>query len=128
MFVCILRSCALCCLPFFKHVYRHGTQLKGRNLWKRLPQGHDEISGSTADHHVNLTCQALSCCDYFPRLLRGIRVVSNLFLSAHFDSVSGHSELVVERVSKEDSGTYVCTAENSVGFVKAIGFVYVKGR
>lgn len=52
----------------------------------------------------------------------------NLFLSAHFDSVNGHSELIIERVSKEDSGTYVCTAENSVGFVKAIGFVYVKGR
>lgn len=52
----------------------------------------------------------------------------NLFVSAHFDSVNGHSELVIERVSKEDSGTYVCTAENSIGFVKAIGFVYVKGR
>lgn len=53
---------------------------------------------------------------------------SNLLPSAHFDSVNGHSELVIERVSKEDSGTYVCTAENTVGFVKAIGFVYVKGR
>ena len=52
---------------------------------------------------------------------------STLFPSAHFDSINGHSELVIERISKEDSGTYVCTAENSVGFVKAIGFVYVKG-
>ncbi|XP_078083679.1 hemicentin-1-like [Mustelus asterias] len=38
----------------------------------------------------------------------------------------GRSELIMEKVSKEDSGTYVCTAENAVGMVKAIGFVYVK--
>ncbi|XP_004706727.1 hemicentin-1 [Echinops telfairi] len=51
---------------------------------------------------------------------------NNNIIPAHFDSVNGHSELVIGRVSKEDSGTYVCTAENSIGFVKAIGFVYVK--
>nr|XP_051676343.1 hemicentin-1 isoform X2 [Oryctolagus cuniculus] len=51
---------------------------------------------------------------------------NNNVIPARLGSVHGHSELVVERVSKEDSGTYVCTAENSVGFVKAIGFVYVK--
>nr|XP_044998229.1 hemicentin-1 isoform X3 [Jaculus jaculus] len=51
---------------------------------------------------------------------------NNNIIPAHFDSIRGHSELVIEKVSKEDSGTYVCTAENSVGFVKAIGFVYVK--
>uniref|UniRef100_A0A8B9BNN6 Hemicentin 1 n=1 Tax=Anser brachyrhynchus TaxID=132585 RepID=A0A8B9BNN6_9AVES len=43
-----------------------------------------------------------------------------------YDDVNGHSELVIDRVSKDDSGTYVCTAENTVGSVKAIGFVYVK--
>ncbi|XP_021098568.1 hemicentin-1 [Heterocephalus glaber] len=51
---------------------------------------------------------------------------NNNIIPAHFDSVNGRSELVIEKVSKENSGTYVCTAENSAGFVKAIGFVYVK--
>ncbi|KAK2508441.1 hypothetical protein MC885_016939, partial [Smutsia gigantea] len=51
---------------------------------------------------------------------------NNNIIPARFDSINGHSELIIERVSKEDSGTYVCTAENSAGFVKAIGFVYVK--
>ncbi|XP_036351171.2 hemicentin-1 [Ochotona princeps] len=51
---------------------------------------------------------------------------NNNVIPAHFDSARGHSELLVERVAKADSGTYVCTAENSVGLVKAIGSVYVK--
>uniref|UniRef100_A0A803W8Y0 Hemicentin 1 n=1 Tax=Ficedula albicollis TaxID=59894 RepID=A0A803W8Y0_FICAL len=46
--------------------------------------------------------------------------------SLMYDDVNGHSELLIERVSKEDSGTYVCSAENSVGSIKAVGFVYVK--
>uniref|UniRef100_A0A8D2NA96 Hemicentin 1 n=1 Tax=Zonotrichia albicollis TaxID=44394 RepID=A0A8D2NA96_ZONAL len=46
--------------------------------------------------------------------------------SLMYDDVNGHSELLIERVSKEDSGTYVCSAENTVGSIKAIGFVYVK--
>nr|XP_014344645.1 PREDICTED: hemicentin-1 [Latimeria chalumnae] len=51
---------------------------------------------------------------------------NNNIIPVQFDSRNGHSELVIERVSKDDSGTYVCTAENQVGSVKAIGFVYVK--
>ncbi len=52
-----------------------------------------------------------------------------LFLStAQYDHVNGYSELVIERVSKDDSGTYSCVAENSVGSIKSLGFVYVKGK
>lgn len=46
----------------------------------------------------------------------------------HYDHVNGHSELVIERVSKDDSGTYTCMAENNVGTIKSLGFVYVKGK
>jgi len=42
--------------------------------------------------------------------------------------MNSHSELVIERVSKDDSGTYTCVAENSVGTIKSLGFVYVKGK
>ena len=45
-----------------------------------------------------------------------------------YDHMNGHSELVIERVSKEDAGTYTCVAENSVGTIKSLGFVYVKGK
>lgn len=46
----------------------------------------------------------------------------------HYDHMSSHSELVIERVSKEDSGTYTCVAENSVGTIKSLGFVSVLGE
>ncbi|XP_060132638.1 hemicentin-1 isoform X1 [Zootoca vivipara] len=51
---------------------------------------------------------------------------NNNIIPAQYDGVNGLSQLVIERVSKEDSGTYVCTAENVVGSIKALGFVYVK--
>lgn len=56
-----------------------------------------------------------------------IEVILCVLLSAQYDDVNGNSELVIDRVSKDDSGTYICTAENTVGSIKAIGFVYVKG-
>lgn len=31
-------------------------------------------------------------------------------------------------VTREDSGTYVCWAENRVGRVQVVSFVHVKGR
>ncbi|XP_028259472.1 hemicentin-1 [Parambassis ranga] len=51
---------------------------------------------------------------------------NNNILPVHYDHMNGHSELVIERVSKEDAGTYTCVAENSVGTIKSLGFVYVK--
>ncbi|XP_026558988.1 hemicentin-1 [Pseudonaja textilis] len=51
---------------------------------------------------------------------------NNNIIPAQYDGVNGLSKLVIERVSKEDSGTYVCMAENLVGSIKAFGSVYVK--
>lgn len=49
-------------------------------------------------------------------------------LAVHYDHMNGYSELVIDRVSKDDSGTYSCVAENSAGTIKSLGFVYVKGK
>ncbi|KAI3368574.1 hypothetical protein L3Q82_025583, partial [Scortum barcoo] len=51
---------------------------------------------------------------------------NNNVIPVHYDHMNGHSELVIERVNKGDSGTYTCVAENSVGTIKSLGFVYVK--
>ncbi|XP_068563703.1 hemicentin-1 [Cebidichthys violaceus] len=51
---------------------------------------------------------------------------NNNIIPVHYDHMNGHSELVIERVNKDDSGTYSCVAENSVGTIKSLGFVYVK--
>uniref|UniRef100_A0A8D2KTM3 Hemicentin 1 n=1 Tax=Varanus komodoensis TaxID=61221 RepID=A0A8D2KTM3_VARKO len=51
---------------------------------------------------------------------------NNNIIPAQYDDVNGLSKLVIERVSREDSGTYVCIAKNLVGSIKALGFVYVK--
>ncbi|KAJ0065491.1 hypothetical protein NL108_012446 [Boleophthalmus pectinirostris] len=51
---------------------------------------------------------------------------NNNIIPVHYDHMNGHSELVIDRVTKEDSGTYTCTGENIVGSVKSVGFVYVK--
>uniref|UniRef100_K7FGE5 Hemicentin 2 n=1 Tax=Pelodiscus sinensis TaxID=13735 RepID=K7FGE5_PELSI len=40
---------------------------------------------------------------------------------------NGQSMLQREAVTQEDSGTYSCVAENGVGSVKAVAFIYVKG-
>uniref|UniRef100_UPI00398EE55D hemicentin-1-like n=1 Tax=Pristiophorus japonicus TaxID=55135 RepID=UPI00398EE55D len=53
-------------------------------------------------------------------------IFNNKPIAAKESGDEGLSELIIEKVSKEDSGTYVCTAESAVGMIKAIGFVYVK--
>uniref|UniRef100_A0A8C9R6U4 Hemicentin-1 n=1 Tax=Scleropages formosus TaxID=113540 RepID=A0A8C9R6U4_SCLFO len=51
---------------------------------------------------------------------------NNNIIPARYDHVNGHSELIIERVSKDDAGTYSCTAENSVGSIKSLGFVSIR--
>ncbi|NXY61032.1 HMCN1 protein, partial [Callaeas wilsoni] len=75
----------------------------------------------TKGEQLRLTCKASGIP--VPRITW---TFNNNIIPAQYDDVNGHSELLIERVSKEDSGTYVCSAENTVGSIKAIGFVYVK--
>ncbi|NXB77102.1 HMCN1 protein, partial [Donacobius atricapilla] len=75
----------------------------------------------TKGEQLRLTCKATGIP--VPRITW---TFNNNIIPAQYDDVNGHSELLIERVSKEDSGTYVCSAENAVGSIKAIGFVYVK--
>ncbi|NXJ63832.1 HMCN1 protein, partial [Rostratula benghalensis] len=75
----------------------------------------------TKGEQLRLTCKATGIP--VPKITW---TFNNNIIPAQYDDVNGHSELVIERVSKDDSGTYVCSAENTVGSIKAIGFVYVK--
>ncbi|XP_042661906.1 hemicentin-1 isoform X1 [Tyto alba] len=75
----------------------------------------------TKGEQLRLTCKATGIP--VPKITW---TFNNNIIPAQYGDVNGHSELVIERVSKDDSGTYVCTAENTVGSIKAIGFVYVK--
>ncbi|NWU93884.1 HMCN1 protein, partial [Upupa epops] len=75
----------------------------------------------TKGEQLRLTCRAAGIP--VPKITW---TFNNNIIPAQYDDVNGRSELIIERVSKDDSGTYVCTAENTVGSIKAIGFVYVK--
>ncbi|XP_065505206.1 hemicentin-1 isoform X3 [Caloenas nicobarica] len=75
----------------------------------------------TKGEQLRLTCKATGIP--VPKITW---TFNNNIIPAQYDDINGHSELVIERVSKDDSGTYVCRAENTVGSIKAIGFVYVK--
>lgn len=41
---------------------------------------------------------------------------------------AGRSSVIVENVTLSDAGTYVCVAENSVGAIRALSFVRVRGE
>lgn len=41
---------------------------------------------------------------------------------------AGRSTVVVDNVTVGDAGTYVCVAENSVGSIRALAFVRVRGE
>ncbi|XP_062437683.1 hemicentin-1 [Rhea pennata] len=75
----------------------------------------------TKGEQLRLTCKATGIP--VPKITW---TFNNNIVPAQYDDINGRSELVIERVSKDDSGTYVCMAENTVGSIKAIGFVYVK--
>ncbi|XP_027560313.1 hemicentin-1 isoform X2 [Neopelma chrysocephalum] len=75
----------------------------------------------TKGEQLRLTCKATG--KPVPKITW---TFNNNIIPAQYDDVNGHSELLIDRVSKDDAGTYVCTAENTVGSIKAIGFVYVK--
>lgn len=53
---------------------------------------------------------------------------ASLFLPDGVSEQDGGSTLQRVAVTREDSGTYVCWAENRVGRVQAVSFVHVKGR
>lgn len=58
-----------------------------------------------------------------------LRVVDiSLFTTEGVSEQDGGSTLQRAAVTREDSGTYTCWAENRVGRVQAVSFVHVKGR
>lgn len=40
---------------------------------------------------------------------------------------SGRSSVIIDNVTVSDGGTYVCIAENTVGSIRALSFVRVRG-
>lgn len=59
--------------------------------------------------------------------ISGLRHVPSSFTEGVSEQ-DGGSTLQRVAVTREDSGTYVCWAENRVGRVQAVSFVHVKGE
>lgn len=41
---------------------------------------------------------------------------------------AGRSSIIIDNVTISDAGTYVCIAENSVGSIRALSFVHIRGE
>lgn len=41
---------------------------------------------------------------------------------------AGRSSVIIDNASMSDAGTYVCIAENSVGSIRALSFVRIRGE
>ncbi|XP_074858281.1 hemicentin-1 isoform X2 [Carettochelys insculpta] len=101
-----------------------GEDMHSVSLTVHVLPAFTELPGDIAlnkGEQLRLTCKATGTP--LPKITW---TFNNNIVPAKLDNTNGHSELVIERVSKDDSGTYVCTAENTVGSIKAIGSVYVK--
>ncbi|CAB1459337.1 unnamed protein product [Pleuronectes platessa] len=94
-----------------------------------LPSGELVIDIAQPDDEGSYTCSGDVALNKGERLLlacgvsgvpapRITWVFNNNIVPVHYDQMNGHSELVIERVSKDDSGTYTCVAENNVGTSK----------
>lgn len=62
-------------------------------------------------------------------LIPGLKITNISFSTTEgVSEQDGGSILQRAAVAREDSGTYVCWAENRVGRVQAVSFIHVKGR
>lgn len=76
-----------------------------------------------------LDTQVLVECPGMEAHTPGLRAMDISFSTTEgVSEQDGGSTLQRAAVTREDSGMYVCWAENRVGRVQAVSFVYVKGR
>ncbi|XP_067391212.1 hemicentin-1 isoform X2 [Emydura macquarii macquarii] len=101
-----------------------GEDVRTVSLMVHVLPAFTELLGDIAlskGERLKLTCKATGTP--LPKITW---TFNNNIVPVKLDNANGHSELVIERVSKDDSGTYVCTAENIVGSIRAVGSVHVK--
>lgn len=52
----------------------------------------------------------------------------NKNVSAATVDEAGRSSVIIDNVSVSDAGTYMCIAENSVGAIRALSFIRIRGE